>query len=261
VDPLEEEAARRARLRAWVMDEPLPEQAASSDYARYRDLLPQVLAGIVPPGSADDAWFQAYLDECDACREEYDALRAALAAERAARATPGGPTPAYPAYNLGFLPPAPAPAGRDQRAVAWAMTLAADAVLRQTSSGPHVEVRFRPPPGPPPALPERRIAGVAEPDADPWKLLLTRVFYPAEDLPEVYTLSVAAERLDATTCRLQITLDSPALGPSAAGIPIVVQSLGAAPFTVRTDAAGQAQATLPIAALPGLTLDIPFTPG
>jgi hypothetical protein len=241
-------AEGRDRLRDWLAGLPPADLAGSPDYARYEDIVPQMLAGLLPPDHPDHAWFLAFLARSQWAADQYADLRQALAEEQESRRTAPAPI-LRPAFGEAVRPllavAEPGVAGPDapDAEAAWRVPIRAARLIvrRRGDRLRQVEVQFARDPSSldPPAATKELLAGPlpSEPDLDP---------------SQHYTLTVRATRQEAETCTLSVHLAAPA--PPGA-LPVRLRSATGQEWAATTDTHGIAEfAAIPVPALDGLTL-------
>jgi len=252
-------ATARARLAAWFAGLPPAGLETTEAYKRYTDLLSQVLAGTLGPGSDAYTEFMAFVADWD---DEYQELQEALATGYTQRSRASAPAVPFPHYDFSFLDTTLVAAGEQrpsnsflQRAAAiWHADLA---YTLQTMLAPGFTKLL---------IPFTTEAGglrgshqVAGEEPGSLRDLLAVTIGPdlAHGLPERYQITVQAERLDATTCRLLVDVSAPGLRDRAAEILVSIGYRSGPDFSATPNEEGTAIfEPLRIEDLDGLTVTI-----
>jgi hypothetical protein len=221
---------------AHLVEGPTEAEEATPEYARFRTLLPEVVAGTLDPGGADYQWFLSYLDQCPPCRDEYEDLAMALAAEQAAWADS-------------------APVREAEHATAiWTARVRTDLSAAWHAGRVALQAHISAVLGSAPPLQVRPTAGTEPPPPALRTLFSEAVALDPQRPAERCILTVQAERTDALNCRLLVSVDGPGVIGRQANLAVTVRPADTPEQVARTDAGGVAEFSLPIAMLTTLTV-------
>ena len=242
-EPSPESERSWERLTRLVVGGPTEAEEATPEYARFHDLLPQVVAGTLDPRDADYQWFLAYLEQCAPCRDEYDDLAMALAGEQAAWAVS-----------------APARAA-DQATTIWTARVRGDLSAAWHAGRVALQAHISALLGSAPPLQVRPTAGTEPVPPSVRTLFSEGVALDPQRLADQCILTVQAERTDALNCRLLVSVDGPGVVGRQANLSVTVRPLDAPEQMAYTDAGGVAEFALPIAMLTKLIVrvDVPIS--